>query len=98
MGTIYAVNDLPHSGDESREADFRTKITLATDPHTGFLKPGHEGKMESDHIKEDHDYVVEAQVKIAVHRDIHVSIDNVKKNQKVVLRHDGDQYILSREA
>jgi hypothetical protein len=98
MGDIYAVNDLPHSGDESREADFRTKISLAKDPHSGFLKPGEDGKMSSEHIKPDHDYTVEAQIKIAVHRDIHVAIDNVNQNQKVVLRYDGDQYILEKEA
>lgn len=98
MGTIYAKNDLPYDGDHSREVDFRVKINFASDPHTGFLKPGESGKMESDDIHDGKDYTVEAQVDLPLHRDIHVPINDVKEKQAVILRYDGDQYILEKQA
>lgn len=97
MGKIYVVNDLPSSGDHSREADFRTKISFHEDPHSDFIAPGKKGDMSSEHIESGHDYTVEAQVKVALHRDIHVAIDHVKEGQTVVLRYDGDQYILDKQ-
>jgi len=95
MGEIKAKNDLPYDG--GRKVDFRTKIPWGSDPHTGFLDPGESGTMESEHIKSGKDYTVEAQIKYAARRDVHISIDDVKEGQTVVVVYDGDQYILKKE-